>query len=138
MDRVRSLSIVLQDVEIVLSDRKLDNKQEAELKEIANCCKNVLNELEFTLDEYDELKSSHGSVGKRMKRVWKRLEWEPEDIKQLRSRIGTNIGLLNAFNSRLIRDNIVMLVQNQEDQSRYIILDCISPIDYAPQQSGFI
>jgi hypothetical protein len=31
-----------------------------------------------------------------------------------------------------------MLVQNQEDQSRQAILDWITPIDYAPQQSDFI
>jgi hypothetical protein len=67
--------------------------------------------------------------------VWKRLKWEPEDIKQLRSRISTNIGLLNAFTSRLTRDNVVTLVRRQEDQGRYTILDWITPIDYALQQS---
>jgi len=70
--------------------------------------------------------------------VWKRLKWEPEDIKELRSRIGTNIGLLNAFNGRLTRDNVVKLVQHQEDQGRRTVLDWITPIDYAPQQNDFI
>jgi hypothetical protein len=137
-NRVRSLSIVLLDVEVVLSDRELHNKQEAELREIVNGCKNVLNELEHILDEYGELKSGRGSVSKRVKRVWKRLKWEPEDTKQLRSRISTNIGLLNTFTSRLTRDNVVTLVQTQEDQSHQTILDWITPIDYAPQHSDFI
>jgi len=70
--------------------------------------------------------------------VWKRLRWEPEDIKQLRSRISTNIGLLNAFTSRLTRDNVVMLVRSQEDQGRQTILDWVTKIDYAPQQSDSI
>jgi hypothetical protein len=70
--------------------------------------------------------------------VWKRLKWEPENIKQLRSRISTNICLLNAFTNRLTRDNVLMLVRNQEDQGRQTILDWIVPIDYAPQQSDFI
>ena len=70
--------------------------------------------------------------------MWKRLKWEPEDIKQLRSRISTNIGLLNAFTSRLTRDNVVTLVRSQEDQGRQTILDWITPIDYALQQSDFI
>jgi len=138
MNRVRSLSIVLLDFEVVLSDRELCHEQEAELKQIANSCKNVFNELEHTLDQYDELKSEHGSVRKRVKRVWKRLKWEPEDIKQLRIRINTNIGFLNAFTSRLTRDNVATLVQIQEDQDRQTILDWITPIDYAPQQSDFI
>ncbi|KAH8802659.1 hypothetical protein F5884DRAFT_476644 [Xylogone sp. PMI_703] len=73
-----------------------------------------------------------------MKRVWKRLRWEPEDIKQLHSRISMNIGLLNAFTSRLTQGEVITLVQNQEDQSRQTILDWITPIDYAPQQSDFI
>jgi Cdc6-like AAA superfamily ATPase len=90
------------------------------------------------LDKYNELKSDHGGVSKRAKRIWKRLKWEPEDIKQLRSRISTNIGLLNAFTDGLNRDNIVRLVQSQEDQSRQTILDWITPIDYALQQSDFI
>lgn len=137
-NRVRSLSIVLLDVEVVLSDRELRNEQEAELKQIANGCGNVLDQLEHTLDEYDELKSGHGSVSKRVKRMWKRLKWEPEDIKQLRSRISTNIGLLNAFTSRLTRDNVVTLVRSREDQDRQTILDWITPIDYALQQSDFI
>jgi hypothetical protein len=103
-----------------------------------NSCRNVLNELEHTLDKYDELKPGHGSASQRMKRVWKRLRWEPEDIKQLRSRINTNIGLLNAFTSGLTRDNVTILVRNQEDQGRQAILDWITPFDYAPQQSDLI
>jgi Cdc6-like AAA superfamily ATPase len=94
--------------------------------------------LRHTLDEYDELKSGHRSASKTVKRMWKRLKWEPEDIKQLRNRIGTNIGLLNAFTSGLIRDNVVTLVRSQEDQGRQTILDWITSIDYAAQQSDFI
>ena len=70
--------------------------------------------------------------------MWKRLKWEPEDIKELRSRIGTNIGFLNAFNGRLTRDNVVKLVRYQEDQGRQTVLDWLTPIDYMPQQSDFI
>jgi hypothetical protein len=97
-----------------------------------------LKELENTLDQYCELKSGHRSVSERVKRVWKRLKWEPKDIEQLRSRISTNIGLLNAFTSRLNRDDVVTLVRNQEDYGRQNILDWITPIDYALQQSDFI
>ncbi len=70
--------------------------------------------------------------------MWKRLKWEPEDIKQLRNRISTNIGLLNAFTSRITRDSVFTLVRSQEDQGRQTILDWIAPVDYALQQSNFI
>jgi hypothetical protein len=108
------------------------------LKKIASGCWNVLYTLEQTLEKYDELKPGHGSVGKGVKRAWKRLKWEPEDIRELRSRISSNIGLLNAFTGRITRNNVVILVRHQEDQRRQTILDWITLIDYAPQQSDFI
>jgi Cdc6-like AAA superfamily ATPase len=49
-----------------------------------------------------------------------------------------NIGLLNAFMSRLTRDNVVTFMRIQEDEVRQIILDWITPIDYALQQSDFL
>jgi hypothetical protein len=94
--------------------------------------------LQRILDKNTELSSESGSVGKRIKRVWKRLKWDPEDINKLRSRINTNIGFLNAFNGLLTRDNVVKLVRHQEDQGRQTVLDWITLIDYAPQLNDFI
>jgi hypothetical protein len=100
---VRSLSIVLQDVEVVLSELDLSTQQKTELWEIANGSHNILKKLEETLDKYGELKSGSESVARRMKRAWKRLKWEPEDIKELRSRIVANIILLNTFQGKISR-----------------------------------
>ena len=86
------------------------------MHDIADGCRNVLDKLGKTLDKYSELKSNPESVGKKVKRVWKRLKWEPEDIRELRSRISSNITLLNAFNGRLTRDSVVKLVRHQDDQ----------------------
>jgi hypothetical protein len=108
------------------------------LEDIDKGCRNVLDELQRILDKYSELNYKTGSVGRRIKRIWKRLTWEPEDIKELRSRISTNIGFLNAFNGRLTQDNVVKLVRHQEDQGRQTVLDWLTPIDYMPQQSDFI
>jgi hypothetical protein len=108
------------------------------LEEIDKGCRNVLNELQQILDKNSELSSGSGSVGRRIKRVWKRLNWRPEDIDMLRSRITTNISFLSAFNGRLTRDNIVKLVQHQENQEWKAILDWLIPIDYVSQQHDFI
>jgi hypothetical protein len=137
-DRVRSLSIVLQDVEVVLAERELTSQQKTQLHDIANGCRSVLDNLDKTLDKYGELASVPESVGKRAKRVWKRLKWEPEDIQELRSRISSNITLLNAFNGQLTRDNTVKLVQHQDNQERRTILDWFTPTDYGVHQSDFI
>jgi len=89
---------VLQDVEVVLSEPDLDTQQKNELREIANGRLNVLEELEKTLDKYGELKSDSKRVGSRVKRVWKRLKWEPD--KELRSHIVANVALLNTFQGK--------------------------------------
>ena len=70
--------------------------------------------------------------------MWKRLKWDRDDIEDLRMRINTNIGFLTAFNGRLTRDKVFKLVQHQEDKERQKVLDWITPIDYATQQSDFI
>jgi hypothetical protein len=138
IDRVRSLSIVLQDVEVVLPERELTSQQKTELHNIADGCRTVLDKLEKTLEKYRELGSGSKGVGRRVKKMWKRLKWEPEDIRELRSRIITNITMLIAFNSRLTRDSVVKLVRRQDDQERQTILDWLTPIDYSTQQSDFI
>jgi hypothetical protein len=108
------------------------------LEDIDKGCRNVLDELQRILDKNTELSSETGSVGKRIKRVWKRLNWKPEDIDELRSRIGTNIGFLNVFNGRLTRDNVVKLVRYQENQKHIAILNWLTPIDFVSQQQDFI
>jgi hypothetical protein len=99
--RVRSLSIVIQDVDVVLSDCDPDAPQKADLQEITGNCHNILCDLEKTLDKYGELQTHGGNLGKRVKRVWKRLKWEPEDIRELRDRISSNVTLLNTYTTRI-------------------------------------
>ncbi|KAH8786634.1 hypothetical protein BGZ57DRAFT_817784, partial [Hyaloscypha finlandica] len=137
-DEVRTLSIVLQDADVAFPNRELNNDQKGDLEGIDTGCRNVLDELQRILDKNSELSSESGGVGKRIKRVWRRLNWKPEDIDELRSRISTYIGFLSVFNGRLTRDNVVKLLQHQEDQGRRAVLDWLTLVDYAPQQNDFI
>jgi hypothetical protein len=99
--RLRSLHIVLADIEVVLPGQELSDHQKVELQQIADNCRTVLEELEKTLAKYEEVGAASRSISKKAKRVWKRLKWEPEDIKEFRSRIITNIALLSAFQDRI-------------------------------------
>lgn len=101
--RLRSLSIILKDIEINLSDYELDDHQRTYLQDISSSCRNVLDELEKTTAEYQELECRGGSLSKKAKRVWKRLSWEPENVRELRSRITSNVTLLNTFLGRISR-----------------------------------
>jgi hypothetical protein len=94
---------VLQDIDVVSSESELDKQQKIDLEQIASSCKDVLNDLDKALDKYRELGSSTGNLGKRMKRVWKRLQWEPEDIRELRDRVVSNIILVNTYLGRVSR-----------------------------------
>jgi hypothetical protein len=105
---VRSLSIIIDDVKVVLPQRDLTSKQSKDLDSIIVGCYNVLNTLNGTLEKYQELASDPKdgdpkSFRYKVRKGWRRLRWEPEDIKELRSRITSNISLLNAFNGQLTR-----------------------------------
>jgi hypothetical protein len=51
----------------------------------------------MALDKYRELEHRGGSLNIRVKKVWKRLKWEPEDVRELRDQITSNVTLLNTF-----------------------------------------
>ena len=90
-NRIRSLLIVLQDADVAYPNQELSTDQKRDLEDIDKGCRNVLDELQRIVDKNSEVGTECRSVGKRIKRVWKRLNWKPEDINELRSRISTNI-----------------------------------------------
>lgn len=78
-----------------MSECELNDRQKTNLGEVTGSCRNVLLELDKILDKYSNLPTRGGSLGQRVKRVWKRLELEPEDIRQLRDRLTSNVTLLS-------------------------------------------
>ncbi|KFY84554.1 hypothetical protein V500_09211 [Pseudogymnoascus sp. VKM F-4518 (FW-2643)] len=146
---VRSLSIVLQDVDIVLSERELTSQQKTELDGIVQGCYDLLEELKITLDRYQELEPGAKNSNGRSRKVWKRLTWDQRDIDGFRGRISSNIVLLNTFLELItsqaifaVKDGVDRLNLGQQEheqkEERQIIIDWISPVDYASQQSDFI
>jgi hypothetical protein len=82
-----------------MDKQDLTDKQKQELSEITNGCHTVLKNLETVLGKYYEV----GSSSQGLRKTWKRLRWEPEDIKELRGRITSNISLLSAFQAQIVR-----------------------------------
>ncbi|RHZ64367.1 hypothetical protein CDV55_104908 [Aspergillus turcosus] len=132
-DEVRNLTIVMNDVQIDLSSNSLSDEQEKELQEIASSCRNVLAGIEKTIERYSAINAPHS-----FKRVWKRLKWEPDDVRDLRNRLCSNIGLLNAINVRITRDGILELLEYKNNEQDQKYLDWLSPTNYAIQQSDYI
>ncbi|TGO25475.1 hypothetical protein BPAE_0079g00220 [Botrytis paeoniae] len=146
---VRSLSIVLQDFEDELSLPDLNAKQKSELKEIIVGCRDVLEKLQRTLSTYGELNSNTRGVGYKAKRIWKRFQWKPDEVKELRSRITTNVAFLNAFRGTFtnktlheIKNSADQFHERQDDRElnkeSLAILNWLTLIDHTSQQHDCI
>jgi hypothetical protein len=101
--RVKILSNVLRDIDDILPQRDLADRQKTELGEIAQGCRDILKELEDTLDRYQELDLSIKGFGGRSRRVWKRFRWDQKDIDRFRNRINSNVLLFNTFPGRITK-----------------------------------
>jgi len=100
---VKNLSNILRDNDDLLPERELTSQQTAELHDVVEAFRNTLKQLEYTLKNYHESDSNPTSLGSKARKVWKRLKWEPEYIKELRIRIIANVTLLSAFHDRIAK-----------------------------------
>lgn len=121
-----------------MCDEELNTQQKTKLLYIAESCRDLLTEIEITVRNYQELKTEDCVTKNRVKRAWKRLKWEPDDIRDLRHRLNSNTALLNAFNSRITREGVSELLQHQVDQGRQAMLDWLSSVTSAKQQSDYV
>ncbi|PQE31443.1 hypothetical protein CJF32_00008075 [Rutstroemia sp. NJR-2017a WRK4] len=142
LDSVKVLSNVLRDIDDVVSQQ--DGTQSKGLDEVTHGCVKVLEELEETLDKYQELDSKSNSKGtvNKTRRVWKRIQFDPKDIDRHRSRITLNISALNAFLARTTGDvtlatkqGVDRLNQRQDEQLFQDIAEWLMPTNYAIQQT---
>lgn len=128
---------MLQDADI-LTERSLSRAQAAELSQVATACTNLQEELQVTLERYRVLERRPTDLSGKLKKAWKRVAWEPDDVRDIRGRITSNVTILEALNGRIIRNNTFKLVQNQEDLERKTILDWLISKNYSSQHSDFI
>jgi chromosome segregation ATPase len=100
---VKTLSNILRDVDDIQSQRDLTGQQKQSLDEIAQECHNVLEELNKTLDKFQELDSNTKGISGKSRKVWKRLQWDQKNIDQFRRRITLNISALGTFLGQITR-----------------------------------
>ncbi|KAH3629536.1 hypothetical protein KXW27_002712 [Aspergillus fumigatus] len=142
---VRSLTIILQDIEVALSGHKLSTQQQTDLVQILGSCRCVLEDLEKALDKYQVLESRDGNLGEKIKRTWKRVSFEPADVCELRDRITSNVTILHTFLGRVssqtlleIKHAVKKIDMLQEDHERLQILDWLTTVDYSVRQADLI
>ena len=142
-DEVKCLSNLLRDLDDMIPDRSLTQKHVVDLQDNLHACKNLLNDLDITLDKYQILdKSGPTHLSDKSRRIWKRLKWEPADIQELRARLASNISLLNAFlgtiaisMTRATQAGVDRVTSHQVEQRHSQILDWLSPDDFSAQQT---
>ena len=142
-DEVKCLSNLLRDLDDIVPGRSFTQKQAVDLKDTLHACKNLLNDLDITVDKYQILdENSPTTLNARSRRIWKRLKWEPADIKELRARLASNISLLNAFLgtiaisvARATQAGVDRVTSYQVEQRHSQILDWLSPDDFSAQQT---
>ncbi|KAK4077936.1 uncharacterized protein Triagg1_3630 [Trichoderma aggressivum f. europaeum] len=133
-DDVRGFAIVLQDIEADCAE--LSPEQSQEYQTVVTGCKHLLVRLKRTLEEYSGV-AKGGKTGTRtaIKRTWKRLKWEPDDIRDIRSQISVKIATLRSLNDQVTSHNIVRLIRHQEDTEREATIKWVSDINYVAQQN---
>jgi hypothetical protein len=94
---------VLQDIDDILTARDLTNHQQTELGNVIKNCQSVLQELDKIIIKFKELDPVAKGVDGKPRRVWKRFRWVQKDIDELRSRILSNVQVLNTFLAKVNR-----------------------------------
>ena len=123
---------MVQDEDLALTNAVLDSQLKGDIRKIAYSCGDVLFEIERTLERYDDIDTGHG-----IKKTWKRLRWDQDEVRELQDRVSYNINLLKGINGRITRDNVVELLEHQKDEQHRACLDWLSSTGYAEVQSEY-
>lgn len=95
--RVRSLDIVLQDVEVGVSDQELEENHRRNLGKTLKSCEHVLLDAEKLIMKYKLLEVKQPHVCHKAIRTLRKFTWDPAEISNLRDRIVSNVTLLDTF-----------------------------------------
>ena len=93
---VAALHTVLKEIEDQISEQTPNMILTERLTTLGETCRGVLIDIESLLRKYASLESQ-------TQRVWDRMRWGLEDIRELRGRLVSSITLLTAFNASLTK-----------------------------------
>ncbi|KAJ6101899.1 hypothetical protein N7486_004326, partial [Penicillium sp. IBT 16267x] len=132
-DELRELEILVRDMDVDQHNKSLSTQQRSQLEDVAKSCRDLFADIKKMVSRYCDVNKSHG-----IRKTWKRLTWEPEDARDLRTRLISNISTLNAFNGRIIREDLSTLLRHKTNQKYRTCLDWLSPTTHATRQSANI
>lgn len=102
--RVRTVWILLSDVKVIFDD--LSGDQKNSFHDLVQSCRGVLEDVDTIIEKNSEVlvdplgaggKTNNKDIGRRLKRTWKRIKWDPKEIDALRNRLTSTVSVLNAW-----------------------------------------
>ncbi|KAF6219464.1 hypothetical protein HO133_003931 [Letharia lupina] len=146
---VFGLHRVLDDIANNLSGIQLTDKQADDLPVLIEGCRGVLHDTEKLIRKNESLGTESSGVSSRTQKALRKLKWDSATVNELRDRMISSTTFLNAFNtslasqaSRATNQKVDSIIEdthnlrlNQNQQERNELLQWLSPLNFAPQQS---
>lgn len=128
---LKTFSIVLQDTEVDLTANELDSRQLEALESTLNSAREFLKDLQQFIDNNKEIPKSAGSRAKvSLKRIWKRLNFDQQEVSKFRHQITSIISGLQMFALNEVKHNTRRIARYVDKQEHREILKWLSDDDF--------
>ncbi|CAG8895583.1 unnamed protein product [Penicillium egyptiacum] len=134
-DEVESLIFALNRIN-GFNEEEFDDQQKDGVNQVIQSCDIVLQDLDSRLQKFHVLaEDSTPDWAGKVRQAWKRIRWNQAEINNFRSRIVSNISLLNLIIGNTNQHGIQTLTQRQENHERNKVLTWLSPVSPSLRQS---
>ncbi|KAG6354628.1 hypothetical protein INS49_004646 [Diaporthe citri] len=128
---LKTFSTLLQDTEVDLTANELDLRQHEALESTLSSAQEFLKDLQKFIDKSKEIADSAGSKTRvSLKRTWKRLSFDQQEVSKFRHQISLIIAGLQMFSSNEVKHNTRKIARYVDKQEHRDILKWLSDDDF--------
>lgn len=128
---LKTFSIVLQDTEIDLTVGDLDPNQIESLESALSSARQLLKDLDGFIGRNKEISTATGSKSRvHLKRVWKRLSFDQQEVDRFRLQIISSTTGLKTFTLNEVKHNTRKIARYVDDQIQRGVLTWLSDDDF--------
>lgn len=129
---LKTFSILLQDAEVDLAASEVDPRQLEALGSTLSSARDFLKDLQKFIDKNKEIpKSANPKAGFKFKRIWKRLNFDQEDVSKFRHQISVIISGLHLFTANELKYNTRKIARYVDKQEHRDTLKWLSDEDFS-------
>lgn len=131
-EQLKTFSSLLQDAEVDLAAREVDSRQIEALESTLSSARDLLQDLQKFIDKNKEIPKSTNSKGRvNLKRIWKRLNFDQQDVSKFRHQISVIISALHLFTSNELKHNARKIARYFDKQEHRDTLKWLSDEDFS-------